>query len=191
MAASLNTCATRTYHVQNDCCTVHLNRIRTSHLVYNVRALLVYLQSSTYTRTPHLQKATAPGPRMLSHLGLPSQSPPPSRLLAVGGASASRRGHQAAVFVEVDMMLTPSRQFRSQGGRERRHSSPRSASAPGKRCRLVGTSYQCGNRSRTHSTRRFAEPGCVSASGLCCAGVEEATDEQNLFCRNAFRTCSH
>lgn len=144
-----------------------------------------------YTRTPHLQKATAPGPRMLSHLGLPSQSPPPSRLLAVGGASASRRGHQAAVFVEVDMMLTPSRQFRSQGGRERRHSSPRSASAPGKRCRLVGTSYQCGNRSRTHSTRRFAEPGCVSASGLCCAGVEEATDEQNLFCRNAFRTCSH
>lgn len=123
--------------------------------------LLRGLQSSTYTRKLHLQKPTTPGPRILSHLDLPSQSPPPSRLLAVAGASASRRGHQAAVFVEVDMMLTPSLHFRSLGGRERRHSSPRSASAPGMRCWLAGTSYQRGNRSRALSTRRFAEPGCV------------------------------
>lgn len=114
----------------------------------------------------------APGPRIPSHLGLPSQSPPPSRLLAVGGASASRRERQAVVFVDVDMMLTPSLQFRSPEGREQRPSSPRSASAPGMRCWLAGISYQCGNRSRAVSTLcRFEEPGCEPASGTCCAGI--------------------
>lgn len=134
-------------------------------------------QSSTYTGTLYLQNLMAPGPRIPSHLGLPSQSPPPSRLLAVGGASASRRERQAVVFVDVDMMLTPSLQFRSSEGREQRPSSPRSASAPGMRCWLAGISYQCGNRSRAVSTRRFEEPRCEPASGTCCAGIEEAADE--------------
>ena len=123
------------------------------------------LTSFNLRKDSSLQKLMASGPRILSHLGLPSQSPPPSRLLAVGGASASRRGHQAAVFVECDMMLTRSLQLRSLWRRERRHSSPRSTLAPRKRCWLSGISYQCGNRSRTQSTPRFAEPGCVSESG--------------------------
>lgn len=150
------------------------------------------LTSFNLRKDSSLQKLMASGPRILSHLGLPSQSPPPSRLLAVGGASASRRGHQAAVFVECDMMLTRSLQLRSLWRRERRHSSPRSTLAPRKRCWLSGISYQCGNRSRTQSTPRFAEPGCVSESGTlqrAALAIEEVADEENLFCRNAFRTC--